>query len=97
MTSNFLDDVCPQIQNMTFKTSKMDHIALEYWYNSFLGHLRVNGRGFPPQKPILWKVRQTRNQDAAHAQKHAMMPHNTVKNDSNEHIIIHQVDLFKFC
>ena len=27
----------------------------------------------------------------------AMMSHNTVKNDSNEHIIIHQVDPFKFC
>ena len=27
----------------------------------------------------------------------AMMSHNTGKNDSNEHIIIHQVDPFKFC
>ena len=42
---------------MTFKTSKMDQIALKYWYSSFLGHLRVDGRGFFPQKPILGKVR----------------------------------------
>ena len=40
---------------MAFQTSKMDQIALEYWYNSFLGRLRVDGRGFFYQKPILKK------------------------------------------
>ena len=30
MTSNFLDNACAKIQNMVFKTSKMDQIALEY-------------------------------------------------------------------
>ena len=33
----FLDNAFMKIQNMGFKTSKMDHIALQYWYNSFLG------------------------------------------------------------
>ena len=33
----FLDNAFVNIQNMGFKTSKMDHIALQYWYNSFLG------------------------------------------------------------
>ena len=32
----FLDNTFMKIQNMGFKTSKMDHIALQYWYNSFL-------------------------------------------------------------
>ena len=54
MTSNFLDNACAKIQNMVFKTSKMDQIALEYWYNSFLGRLRVDERG---------KVRQTLTPD----------------------------------
>ena len=40
---------------MAFKTSKMDQIALEYWYNSFLGHLRVDGRWFFHQNQILKK------------------------------------------
>ena len=52
----------------------MDQIALERWYNSFLGLLRADGRGFLHQKPILKKVRQTRNQDAAHAQKRVTVP-----------------------
>ena len=43
---------------MAFKTSKMDQIALEYSYNGFLGRLRVNGRGFPHQKPILEEGRE---------------------------------------
>ena len=30
MTSNFLDNTCTKIQNMAFKTSQMDQIALEY-------------------------------------------------------------------
>ena len=30
MTSNFLDNACTKIQNMAFKTSKMDQIALRY-------------------------------------------------------------------
>ena len=30
MTSNFLDNTCTKIQNMAFKTSQMDPIALEY-------------------------------------------------------------------
>ena len=55
ITSNFLDIACTKIQNMAFKTSKMDQIALEYWYNSFLGRLRVDGRGFLHQKPTLKK------------------------------------------
>ena len=58
----------------TFKTSKMDQITLECWYNSFLGLLRADGRGFLHQNPILKKVRQTRNQDAAHAQKRVTVP-----------------------
>ena len=60
----------------TFKTSKMDQITLECWYNFFLGLLRADGRGFGflHQKPILKKVRQTRNQDAAHAQKRVTVP-----------------------
>ena len=31
----------------------MDQIALEYWYYGFLGRLRVDGRGFLHQTPIL--------------------------------------------
>ena len=30
MTSNFLDNTRTKVQNMTFKTSQMDQIALEY-------------------------------------------------------------------
>ena len=55
ITSHFLDNACTKIINMAFKTSKIDQMALEYWYNSFLGHLRVDGRGFFHQKPILKK------------------------------------------
>ena len=55
MTSNFLDNACTKIQNMAFKTSKMDQIAIEYWYYGFLGRLRFDGRGFLHQKPILKK------------------------------------------
>ena len=44
-----------KIQNMAFKTSKMDQIALEYRYYGFFGRLRVDGRGFLHQKPILKK------------------------------------------
>ena len=69
MTSNFLNNTCTKIQNMAFKTSKMDQIALEYWYNSFLRHLRVDGRRFFHEKQSWKKVLQTRHQDAAHAQK----------------------------
>ena len=61
----------------TFKTTKMDQITLECWYNSFLGLLRADGRGFLHQKPILKKVRQNRNQDAAHAQKRVRVPLST--------------------
>ena len=53
MTSNFLDNTCTKVQNMAFKTSQMDQIALEYWYYGFLGRLRVDGRGFLHQTPIL--------------------------------------------
>ena len=53
MTSNFLDNTCTKIQNMAFKTSQMDQIALEYWYYGFLGRLRVDGRGFLHHTPIL--------------------------------------------
>ena len=52
MTSNFLNNACTRIQNMAFKTSKMDQIALEYCCISFLRHLRVDGRVFFHQKPI---------------------------------------------
>ena len=55
MTSNFLNNACTKIQNMAFKTSEMDQIALEYWYYGFLGRLRVDGSGFLHQKPILKK------------------------------------------
>ena len=55
MTLNFLDNAFTKIKNMAFKTSKMDQIALEYWYYGFLGRLRVDGRGFLHQKPILKK------------------------------------------
>ena len=55
MTSNFLDNACTKIQNMAFETSKLDQIALEYWYYDFLGSLKVAGRGFLHQKPILKK------------------------------------------
>ena len=30
MTSNFLDNTCTKVQNMAFKTSQMDQIALKY-------------------------------------------------------------------
>ena len=53
MTSNFLDNACTKVQNMAFKTSKMYQTALQYWYYGFLGRLRVDGRGFLHQKPIL--------------------------------------------
>ena len=55
MTSNFFAKACTKIQNKAFKTSKMNKIYLEYLYNSFLGRLRVDGRGFFHQKPILKK------------------------------------------
>ena len=42
----FLDSACVKIQNIGFKTSKMDQIVLQYWYYSFLRPLRVNGGGF---------------------------------------------------
>ena len=57
---------------MAFKTSKMDQIALEYWYYGFLGRLRVDGREFLHQKQK--KVRQNRNQDAAYEQKRVTVP-----------------------
>jgi len=53
MTPNFLDNTCTKIQNMAFKTSQMNQIALEYWYYGFLRRLRVDGRGFLHQPPIL--------------------------------------------
>ena len=53
MTSNFLDNTRTKIKNAAFKTSQMDQIALEYWYYGFLGRLRVDGRGFLHQTPIL--------------------------------------------
>ena len=53
MTLNFLDDTCTKIENMAFKTSQMNQIALEYWYYGFLGRLRVDGRGFLHKTPIL--------------------------------------------
>ena len=56
MTSNFLDNTCTKIQNMAFKTSQMDQVALEYWYYGFLGHLRVDGRGFLYQNANLEKL-----------------------------------------
>ena len=74
VTSNFLDNACTKIQNIAFKTSKMDQIALEYWYYGFLGRFRVDGRGFFHQKPILKNIRQNRNQYAAHAQKRVTVP-----------------------
>ena len=75
MTSNFLDNVCTKIQNVVFKTSKMDQIALEYWYNSFLGRLRVRmEEDFYTKSQSGKKVLQARNQDAAHAQKRITVP-----------------------
>ena len=56
MTSNFLDNTCTKIQNIAFKTSQMDQIALEYWYYGFLGRLRVDGRGFLHQNANLEKL-----------------------------------------
>ena len=56
MTSKFLDNTCTKIQNMAFKTSQMDQIALEYWYYGFLGRLRVDGRGFLHQNANLEKL-----------------------------------------
>ena len=53
MTLNFLDNTCTKIENMAFKTSQMNQIALEYWYYGFLGRLRVDGRGFLHKTPIL--------------------------------------------
>ena len=55
MTSNFLDNTCTKIQNIAFKTSQMDQIALEYWYYGFLGRLRVDGRGTSPKRKS-WKT-----------------------------------------
>ena len=51
----FSTKLAQKIQNMAFKTPKMNKISLEYLYNSFLGRLRVDGRGFFHQKPILKK------------------------------------------
>ena len=56
MTSNFLDNTCTKIQNIAFKTSQMDQIALEYWYYGFLGRLRVDGRGFLHRNANLEKL-----------------------------------------
>ena len=74
MTSNFLDNTCTKVQNMAFKTSQMDQIALEYWYYGSLGRLRVDGRGFLHQTPILKNCPPERNQFAAHAQKRVTVP-----------------------
>ena len=74
MTSNFLDNTCTKVQNMAFKTSQMDQIALEYWYYGSLGRLRVDGRGFLHQTPILKNCPPERNQVAAHAQKRVTVP-----------------------
>ena len=74
MTSNFLDNACTKIQNMAFKASKMDQIALEYWYYGFLGRLRVDERGFFTKSQSRKNVHQSRNQDAAHAQKSVTVP-----------------------
>ena len=59
---------------MAFKTSQMDQIALEYWYYGSLGRLRVDGRGFLHQTPILKNCSPERNQVAAHAQKRVTVP-----------------------
>ena len=37
------------------KTSKVERLALQYWYNSFLRPLRVDGRGFLHRKATLKK------------------------------------------
>ena len=74
MTSNFLDNTCTKVQNMAFKTSQMDQIALESWYYGSLGRLRVDGRGFPQQTPILKNCSPERNQVAANAQKRVTVP-----------------------
>ena len=55
ITSNFFDNACTKIQNMAFRTSRMDQIALVHWCNSFLWRLRVDRRGFFHQRPILEK------------------------------------------
>ena len=59
---------------MAFKTSQMDQIALEYWYYGFLGRLRVDGRGFLHQTPILKNCSPDRNQVAARTQKRVTVP-----------------------
>ena len=51
----FLNNACIKTPYMRFKTSKMDQIALQYWYNGFIRPLRVDGRGFPHWKPTLEK------------------------------------------
>ena len=95
MTSNFFDNACTKIQNMAFKTSKMDKISLEYWYNSFLGRLRVDGRGFFTRSQSWKKVRQTRDQDAAHAQKRVTVPLSTIAHQKHQ-ILRHLKHILKF-
>ena len=71
----FLDNAHVKIQNMGFKTSKLDQIALHYWYYSFLRPLRVDGRGFLPWWANLKKVLpDRRNQNSARAQKRVTVP-----------------------
>ena len=74
MTLNFLDNTCTKIQNIAFKTSQMDQIALEYRYYGFLERLRVDGRGFLHQNAILKNCPPERNQVVAHAQKRVTVP-----------------------
>ena len=81
MTSNFLDNACTKIQNVAFKTSKMDQIALEYCYYGFLGRLRVDGRGFLHQKPILKKRSpEQKSRCRTDAQKRVTVPLNRIEN-----------------
>ena len=51
----FLNNARIKRQNMVFRTSKMDHIGLQYWYNNFLRPLRVDGRGFLYRNPTTKK------------------------------------------
>ena len=74
MTSNVLDNTSTKVQNMACKTSQMDQIALEYLYYGFLWRLRVDGRGFLHQTPILKNCPPEGNQVAAHAQKRVTVP-----------------------
>ena len=73
---------------MAFKTSQMDQIALEYWYYGFLGCLRVDGRGFLHQTPILKNCSPEQKSSCRTCAEACHSPFNQQKN--NYYVLVHK-------